>query len=112
MTPVIGIVGPPAFASHSPAAPKPAEDAQRIAGAAKQFEALMIAQLLKSMRDAGEGGWLGTGDDEAGAQATELAEEQLAQALASQGGLGLARLVAGGLSKSDATTRAGAAQKP
>jgi Rod binding domain-containing protein len=108
---VSGIGGPPAVAAPL-AGPKPADDQKRIAGAAKEFEALMIAQLLKSMRDAGEGGWLGTGDDQAGAQSMELAEEQLARALANQGGLGLAGLVAGGLSKADAARRPGAAQKP
>ena len=107
-----GIAGPPAPLSPALNAQKPAGDPKRIAGAAKDFEALMIAQLLKSMRDAGEGGWLGTGEDEAGAQAMELAEEQLARALASQGGLGLARLVARGLNKADATPRPAAAQKP
>jgi Rod binding domain-containing protein len=59
----------------------------------------MIGELLKSMRESGAGGWLGTGDDQAGAQAMELAEEQLAQTLAQQGGFGLARLVVTGLKK-------------
>ena len=66
----------------------------------------MIGQLLKSMRESGEGGWLGTGDDAAGAQAMELAEEQMAQTLAQQGGLGLARLVVSGLEKESATENA------
>jgi Rod binding domain-containing protein len=74
------------------------EDAKRIADAARQFESLLIAQLLKSMRESG-GGWLGTGDDQAGAQAMELAEEQMARALAQQGGLGLAQLVVAGLKR-------------
>lgn len=75
------------------------DDPKRVADAARQFESLMIGQLLKSMRESGEGGWLGTGDDQAGAQAMELAEEQMAQALAQQGGFGLARLVVTGLKK-------------
>jgi Rod binding domain-containing protein len=79
--------------------PVPRDDPKRVADAARQFESLMIGQLLKSMRDSGEGGWLGTGDDQAGAQAMELAEEQVAQALAQQGGFGLARMVVAGLSK-------------
>ncbi|MBZ5591174.1 MAG: hypothetical protein LAP39_02990 [Acidobacteriia bacterium] len=75
------------------------DEPKRIAEAAKQFESLLIAQLLKSTHDSGAGGWLGTGDDQAGAQAVELAEEQMAQALAQQGGLGLARLVVSGLQR-------------
>ena len=102
MAPIGGITGPAASASPEPASLQPADDPKRIAGAAKDFEALLIGQMLKSMRDAGEGGWLGTGDDEAGQQAMELAEEQLARALANQGGLGLARLVTGGLTKASA----------
>jgi len=82
-----------------PATPVRRDDPKRVADAARQFESLMIGQLLKSMREAGEGGWLGTGEDQAGAQAMELAEEQMAQALAQQGGFGLARLVVTGLKK-------------
>ena len=61
---------------------------------AREFEALLIAQLLKSMR--GTGGWLGSGS-EAGGLMVEVAEQQLARALAAGGGLGLAELVAEGL---------------
>jgi Rod binding domain-containing protein len=66
--------------------------------AAGQFEALLLAQMLKSARGDASGGWLGTGGDEAGGAILEVAEEHLAQVLAAQGGLGLARLVADGLS--------------
>ncbi len=61
--------------------------------AATQFEALMLSELLKSVHE-GEGpGWLGTGEDEAGSSMMDMAEEQLSQAMAAQGGLGLARMV-------------------
>ncbi len=65
--------------------------------AAAQFESLLIAQLLKDMRESGSGGWLGTGEDQAGATMMEVAEEHLSRVLASQGGLGLANLVVEGL---------------
>jgi Rod binding domain-containing protein len=42
-------------------------------------------------------GWLGTGDDEAGATASSLGEEQLAKAMAAGGGLGLSKVIASGL---------------
>lgn len=61
---------------------------------AREFEALLIGQLLKSMR--ADGGWFGAGS-EAGGLMVEAAEQQLARALAAGGGLGLAELVAEGL---------------
>jgi len=77
-----------------------AEDAGKINDAAHQFEALLIGQMLKSMRDS-EGGWMGTGEDEAASSAMEYAQEMFAQALASNGGLGLANLIAKGLTPSE-----------
>src|SRR5215831_5150417 len=65
------------------------------AGAAKDFEALLIGQMLRSMHE--EGGWLGTGEDQAGDAAIGLGEEQLARSLAASGGLGLSRMIESGL---------------
>jgi Rod binding domain-containing protein len=87
---------PVAGVSTRASAPKK-NDGAHIAEAARQFESLLISQLLKSTQEAGGAGWLGTGEDQAGAQALELAQEQFAQTLAKQGGLGLARLVVSGL---------------
>ncbi|MGH9673033.1 MAG: hypothetical protein ACRD44_07610 [Bryobacteraceae bacterium] len=58
-----------------------------------QFESLLIASMLKQMRESSGGGWLGGGEDQAGATAIEFAEEALAQSLAGRGGLGLAALI-------------------
>src|SRR3982750_2060387 len=78
-------------------------DPARVRDAACQFEALLIGQLMKSVRESSSG-WLSCGDeDQAGSTATEMAEEQFAKALASQGGLGLARMVVAGLEKSART---------
>jgi Rod binding domain-containing protein len=75
----------------------PAKDSpEKIRDAAKQFEALLIGQMMKSMHDA-EGGWLGTGEDQSGSAAMEYAEESFAQAMANKGGLGIASLVSKGL---------------
>jgi Rod binding domain-containing protein len=74
----------------------PAKAQTKTADAARQFEALLIGQMLKSMRDS-EGGWLGTGDDEASASAMEYAQEIFAQSLSANGGLGMAKLVMRGL---------------
>lgn len=80
-------------------APETRPTAKSAMGAAVQFESLMMGQLLKCMREAGQGGWMGTGDDEAGSTMMEIAEEHLGQALAAQGGLGIAKLVAQGLDR-------------
>ncbi len=82
--------------------PKP----KNVAQAAEQFEALLLAQMLKGSHDETSGGWLGTGDDQAGSSMAELAEEHLAQAMAAGGGLGLTRLIAGGLKRADAAAAA------
>jgi Rod binding domain-containing protein len=74
----------------------PKDSPEKIRGAAQQFEALLIGQMMKSMHDS-EGGWLGTGEDESGSTAMEYAEETFGQAMAKSGGLGLASLVSKGL---------------
>ena len=77
----------------------PKDDPAKVKESAKQFEALLIGQMLKSMRDS-EGGWLGTGEDDAASSAMEYAQENFAQSLANSGGFGLASLVVKGLQKS------------
>jgi Rod binding domain-containing protein len=87
-----------AVSSGVPGAAAEAAKQNRLADAAGQFEALLLGQLLKSMREAGSG-WLGTGEDQASEAAMELAEEQFALALAARGGLGLAALTIKGLTQ-------------
>lgn len=65
--------------------------------AARQFEALLIGFMLKSAHESGSSSWLDSGEDSAGSAAVGYAEEQLAQALASKGGLGLAKMITSGL---------------
>jgi Rod binding domain-containing protein len=72
----------------------------KAAAAAGQFEALLIAQMLKSMRES-ESGWLGTGEDSASDSAMGLAEEHFASAISAAGGLGLAKIVNAGLKAPD-----------
>ncbi len=74
----------------------PKDDPKKVKDAAKQFEALFIGQMMKSMSEA-EGGWLGTGDDQSSSSAMEYAQETFAQALSAKGGLGLASMVVKGL---------------
>jgi Rod binding domain-containing protein len=60
---------------------------------------LLIGQLLKSARGSGDGGWFGTDGDEAGSTLTEMSEQELSSAMASSGGLGLAKMIQSGLTK-------------
>ncbi len=71
---------------------------EKIRKAATDFEALLIAQMLKSVRESG-GGVTGDADeqDETNSTMLELGEQQLAQSLSSSGGLGIAKMVIAGL---------------
>jgi Rod binding domain-containing protein len=94
--------GPPAVAAQavgSASGPRAKDDPVAIQDAARQFEALLLAQLLRATREAGSEGWLGTGEDQTASSAMGLAEEQFAQALSAQGGLGLASLIVSGLAR-------------
>ncbi|MEO7144979.1 MAG: hypothetical protein ABI165_15890 [Bryobacteraceae bacterium] len=81
---------------HS-AAGRKADTPEHIRQAASQFEALMIGQMLQSVREAGSGDFTGTSDDQSGSSLLEMAEQQFAQALSARGGLGLAKMVTDGL---------------
>lgn len=67
------------------------------ADAARQFEALLIGFMLKSVREGSSSSWLDSGQDSAAASATGYAEEHFAQAIASSGGFGLAKMITTGL---------------
>lgn len=97
-------IGPLGFTS--PAIPEtartthPKADDSKLAGAAKQFEALMISQILKSAHGSESSGWLGAGEeDDSSSTAIQVAEEYLGQAIANGGGLGIAGMVMRGLKK-------------
>jgi Rod binding domain-containing protein len=82
------------FAIARPAGERlPESNVGKSAETAIQFEALLIASMLKSSREAGAS-WLGSGDDAPGESAISYAEEHLAQVLAAQGGLGIAATIA------------------
>jgi len=77
---------------------------EKLAKAAKDFEALMIEEVLKASRQSSDGSWLGTGEDQAGGLAVEMAEQQFAQALSAGGGLGIAKMVTANLQRGAART--------
>jgi len=76
--------------------PNSSRDPQKVHDAAQQFEALLLGQMLRTERQSGSG-WLGAGEDSSSECAIDYAEQQFAAVLASQGGLGIADLVARGL---------------
>ena len=78
------------------AAGTPARDPSKIHDAAQQFEALLLGQMLRTERQSGSG-WLGSGEDASAECVTDYAEQQFAAVLAQNGGLGIASLVAKGL---------------
>ena len=75
--------------------------------AAQEFEALLLAQVLKAARQPGEGGWLTSGSDQSSNTALEMAESQLARVLASRGILGLDKLMASSQKKEGTANGAG-----
>jgi len=71
---------------------------QKLHDAAGQFEAMLIAQMLKSMRENSQD----EDDDEASSTYRDMAEQQFAQALSAQGGMGIAKMVEAQLGNRDA----------
>lgn len=86
----------------SPGAASGRDTPEAITKAATQFEALLIGEVMKSAREADGSGWMGTDEDEAGSTLMDVSEQQISQALASSGGLGLAKMISTGLSNSSA----------
>ena len=86
MTPVVPTVGISQAAPSSQNSPKQTE------AAAKDFEALLLSQMLHSMRES-SGDCFGTGQDQAMDAAMGIAEEQFGRALAAGGGIGLTKMV-------------------
>ena len=79
-------------------------DPHKLADAARQFEGLMISQMLKSAHSDDSDGWLGAGDDDqSSSTAIQMAVEYLGQAMANGGGVGIAKMVVKGLGQSATT---------
>lgn len=79
----------PFSASDVAATKKPS----KLHDAAQQFEALMIGEMMRSVREAGSEGWMGSGSDSGSESAMDMAEGQFARALATGGGLGLSKTI-------------------
>ncbi|MBZ5601587.1 MAG: rod-binding protein [Acidobacteriia bacterium] len=86
-------IATPLLSTTTQAKPTKVEDA------AKQFEALLIGQMLRSAREAAQD------DDEDSGKSTmlDVADQQFSQLLANRGGMGLAKMVVNGLDQGSAT---------
>jgi flagellar protein FlgJ len=71
----------------------------KIRQAATDFEALLLTQMMKSARETSGSDTDGADESEENSTMIELGEQQFAQALASSGGLGIAKMVITGLAK-------------
>lgn len=76
------------------AARRAGDDPGKLAQAAQEFESLLLAQILRMVREAGSGGWLGSGESQEMSSTMELAETQLARAMAQSGALGISKMFA------------------
>ncbi len=74
-----------------------ADSPEKIREVAAEFESLLVAHMLKTVRESSSGGWLGGGEDQAGTTMVDMAEAQFARSIASGGGLGLRDVIAEGL---------------
>jgi len=85
-----------ALSEVMPASIAAAAPQTKVEGAAKQFEALMIAQMLRTARE--------NTDEEDSSSSTmlDVADQQFSQVLANNGGLGLATLIVKGLNQGQA----------
>jgi len=66
----------------------------KIEKAAKDFEAMLINQMLQSARQA-----TSEDEDQQDSAILDLGQQQFAQSLANSGGLGIAKMVVAGLTK-------------
>ena len=71
----------------------PGGDEAKLRDAANQFEALLVAQMLKNARESSAEGSGAESGDQAGTSLMEMAEESMAQVLTARGGLGIASMV-------------------
>jgi Rod binding domain-containing protein len=80
-----------------PAPPQRPKDAE---SAAREFEAVLIGQMLRSAREAAED----DDTDTAGETMVDLADQQFSRMLASGNGLGIARVITAGLKEAELKT--------
>ena len=85
MTDALSAITPASMAATAPPT--------KVEGAAKQFEALMIAQMLRTARENTED------ENSTSSSMLDLADQQFSQVLANNGGLGLSKLIVKGINQ-------------
>lgn len=86
---LVSLSGTDALASSSQGSQKPS----KLHDAAQQFEALMIGEMMKSVRDDSDEGWMGGGGGTGDDTAMDMAEQQFSKAMSMNGGLGLTQMI-------------------
>ena len=92
----------PLLAGDSAVQTAGSQGSDRLHTAAQQFEALLVGEMLRSARESGSDGWLGSGGSTGDDSAMDMAESQLANALSSSGGLGLAKVIERSMARASA----------
>jgi Rod binding domain-containing protein len=88
----------------------PADKPEDVQKATREFEALWIETMLRTARPASDATLTGEADSTRD-MVLDMADQQIARLLASQGGLGLARLVGQGLGSPRPATGSGATDR-
>ncbi len=106
-------ITPLASAGSNTTAPSDPKRIAKIHDAAQQFEALMITQMMKTVRETNSDGWLSDGGETGEDSTMSMAEAQFAQAMASRGGFGLAKMIVKAMTPSSGpAASAGSANAP
>jgi Rod binding domain-containing protein len=93
------------LASPAETTARAAKDPLKLAQAATEFESLLLAQILRSVRESTSEGWLGSSRSEVN-PTMELAETQLARVMAERGALGITKMLMSGLAPDKASEAA------
>jgi Rod binding domain-containing protein len=96
----------PLLATNASSTTSQSNGSSRLHKAAQDFESLLIGEMLKSAREEGTDGWLGSGEGTGDDSAMDMAESQLANALSSGGGIGLAKTIERAMDKASVQNNA------
>jgi Rod binding domain-containing protein len=102
----VTITNSPAGVTALSGLPAPRDSKAKIEEAASQFEALLVAQMLRQIRESGGS------EEQSGNHLMGFAEEQLAQVLSAQGGLGIAGMASASLIPASPRHAASGADQP
>jgi Rod binding domain-containing protein len=94
------LVAPRSSLAHSWNSSLPKQNQAKLTQCAKEFEGMLLEQMLRSARESGGSSLTGEDDeDDANSTVLDMGEQQFAQALAASGALGIGKMVIAGLTK-------------